>query len=89
MSSRSLTPWESTALTRCDSPLMEGAEGLDDINSREENAKDVQGKISALAGFVRSMLHSNSSKSSRMESIDQWLENQIQKHIANVSANLD
>ena len=33
------------------SALMDGAEGLDDMDWREKNARDVQGKISALPGF--------------------------------------
>jgi len=70
------------------SALMDGAEGLDDMDWREKNARDVHGKISALPSFIRSMLDSTS-MSERMESIDLWLENQIQKHIERISVNLD
>lgn len=70
--------------------LMDGAEGLDDMDWREKNARDIQGKLNALPNFITSFRQSEGNdKKSRLSTIDMWLENQIQKHIRNVSFSLD
>ncbi len=74
------------------SALMDGAEGLDDMDWREKNAKDIEGKILALPNFVSDLLRSASDHSGQKvepSSIDLWLENQVQKHIRNITASLD
>jgi len=74
------------------SALIEGAEGLDDMDWREKNAKDIHGKITTLPNFVSSFLSSSSNNNLEekdLSSADMWLENQVQKHIRNVSSNLD
>ncbi|MGA2875703.1 MAG: leucine--tRNA ligase, partial [Nitrososphaerales archaeon] len=70
------------------SGLMDGAEGMDDVDWRDKNAKDIQAKINSLPSFIKSF-ESASTESQSMSLTDLWLENQIQKHIANVSHNLD
>ncbi len=67
---------------------MDGAEGMDDVDWRDKNAKDIQAKINSLPSFIKSF-ESASTDSQSMSLTDLWLENQIQKHIANVSLNLD
>ncbi|HYB03874.1 MAG TPA: class I tRNA ligase family protein, partial [Nitrososphaerales archaeon] len=74
------------------SALMDGAEGLDDMDWREKNAKDIEGKIQGLSNFVSNLISSTSNESGKtkdLTSVDMWLENQIQKRIRSVSANLD
>lgn len=67
--------------------LIDGAEGIDDIDWREKNVKDIQGKIDSLPAFFESL---NCSKESRNYGLfDHWILNQTQKHIANVTSNLD
>ncbi len=38
------------------SALMDGAEGLDDMDWREKNAKDIEGKIQGLSTFVSNFI---------------------------------
>ncbi len=74
------------------SSLMDGAEGLDDMDWREKNARDIQGKINELPGYVSTFAGANSRESAeetKLTSIDLWLENQVQKRIRSVSSNLD
>ena len=74
------------------SALMDGAEGLDDMDWREKNAKDIEGKIQGLSTFVSNFIgpaSKGSGEKSGLASVDLWLENQIQKHIRNLTANLD
>lgn len=70
--------------------LMDGAEGLDDMDWREKNANDVQGKINALPNFISGLISSaRTAEKSKKDMSDLWLENQIQKHIRTVCADLD
>ncbi len=75
------------------SALMDGAEGLDDMDWREKNARDIQGKINALPGYLSSLVSSRINdylgSDTRKTSIDLWLENQIQKRIRGISTSLD
>lgn len=68
--------------------LMDGAEGLDDMDWRDKNAKDIQGKISSLPNFVLSFVNS-AVRTENTGTMDLWLENQIQKHIQSVQEDLD
>ncbi len=68
--------------------LMDGAEGMDDVDWRDKNTKDIQLKINSLPSFVNSF-ESSGANSRNIGLSDLWLENQIQKHIARVSSNLD
>jgi len=70
--------------------LMDGAEGLDDMDWREKNARDIQAKINSLPGFISAFESSNhKGATSQMKLVDKWLENQIQKHIRNIALSLD
>ncbi len=68
--------------------LMDGAEGMDDVDWRDKNARDIQAKINSLPSFISSF-ESCSSDKRALDLSDLWLESQIQRHIANVSQNLD
>ena len=69
--------------------LIGGAEGMDDMDWREKNVRDIQGKIKSLPSFVR-LLSSSKELSHYPPGLPElWLENQIQKHIASVTTNLD
>ena len=70
------------------SGLMDGAEGMDDVDWRDKNAKDIQAKINSLPSFIK-QFEISVKESKNMSLSDLWLENQIQKHIASVSSNLD
>jgi leucyl-tRNA synthetase len=70
------------------SGLMDGAEGMDDIDWRDKNARDIQAKINSLPNFIKSF-ETASVESENLGLTDLWLENQIQRHVANVSLNLD
>ena len=68
--------------------LMDGAEGMDDLDWREKNACDIQSKLNSIPAFVNSLVAS-ADKNSKYEQADYWLENQIQRHISSVTANLE
>ena len=70
------------------SALMDGAEGLEDIDWRDKNARDIQSKINSLPAYMKNF-ESSGSLSENMTLIDYWLESRIQKHIENVAAYLD
>ncbi|MHB1868092.1 MAG: leucine--tRNA ligase [Nitrososphaerales archaeon] len=70
------------------SGLMDGAEGMDDVDWRDKNARDIQAKINALPSFIK-QFENSATESKNMTLSDLWLENQIQKRIASVSLNLD
>ena len=70
------------------SGLMDGAEGMDDVDWRDKNAKDIQAKINSLPSFIK-QFEISVKESKNMSLSDLWLENQIQKHIASVASNLD
>jgi len=73
--------------------LMDGAEGLDDMDWRDKNARDIQGKIYALPNYVSTLVSSRSGnnlgEATPKTSVDLWLENQIQKHVRGVSNSLE
>jgi leucyl-tRNA synthetase len=71
------------------SALMEGAEGLDDMDWREKNARDIQNKLNSIQNFILDLSSYPEDKVSGNTLPELWLENEIQKHIKNVSANLD
>jgi len=71
------------------SALMEGAEGLDDMDWREKNARDIQGKLNSIQNFILDLSSSPEDNVPGQGLPELWLENEIQKHIKNVSANLD
>lgn len=67
--------------------LLDGAEGMDDIDWRDKNARDIKGKIESLPTFIESL---KSSESSKIYTIfDLWILNQTQKHIASITSSLD
>ena len=70
------------------SALMDGAEGLDDIDWRDKNGKDIQLKINALPTYIKNF-ESSGSPSENMTLVDYWLESRIQRHIENVSTFID
>ena len=69
--------------------LIGGAEGMDDMDWREKNVRDIQGKIKSLPSFVRLLSSSKELSHDPLGLPELWLENQIQKHIANVTTYLD
>jgi leucyl-tRNA synthetase len=68
--------------------LLDGAEGMDDVDWREKNTRDIQGKIGSLPGFVKSFENA-SKESDKWGLFDFWLEDQIQRHITKISSSLD
>ncbi|MGI0090374.1 MAG: leucine--tRNA ligase, partial [Nitrososphaerales archaeon] len=87
-----ITIWSALEIYGADalrSALMDGAEGMDDIDWRDKNARDIQSKIDSLPGFIAEFERSSSKEITSYELPDMWLENQVQKHILNVSSNLD
>jgi leucyl-tRNA synthetase len=69
--------------------LMDGAEGMDDLDWREKNAKDLQTKINSLNSFIPH-LTAESSREDRTQSMaEMWLENQIEKRVKAVVSALD
>lgn len=70
------------------SGLMDGAEGMDDVDWRDKNARDIQAKINSIPSFILSF-ESGSSEHPAKTLSDLWLESQIQKHVTTVSQNLD
>jgi leucyl-tRNA synthetase len=86
-----ITVWNALQTYGADalrSGLMDGAEGMDDVDWRDKNARDIQAKINSLPSFIKSF-ESDSTESDTVSLTDLWLENQIQKHVASVSQNLD
>ncbi|MDA4111129.1 MAG: leucine--tRNA ligase [Thaumarchaeota archaeon] len=86
-----ITLWNALEIYGADalrSALMDGAEGLDDMDWREKNAKDIQNKINSFQGFVQD-ISSSSRAAGSLEIPELWLENQIQKHIKNISSSLE
>ena len=71
------------------SALMDGAEGFDDMDWREKNARDIQGKLNSLPNFVANFMSLRPKSGAELSSTDFWLENQIQKHIHSITVNLD
>jgi len=69
--------------------LIGGAEGMDDMDWREKNVRDIQGKIKSLPSFLKLLTNSKELVNDSPGLPELWLENQIQKHIANVTTNLD
>lgn len=67
--------------------LIDGAEGMDDIDWREKNARDIQSRIESLPTFIESLKGSEISKIENL--FDYWILNQNQKHIASITSNLD
>jgi leucyl-tRNA synthetase len=68
--------------------LLDGAEGMEDVDWREKNTRDIQGKINSLQGFVK-LFESMGKESDKWGLFDFWLEDQIQKHITKISSSLD
>ncbi|MDA4129785.1 MAG: leucine--tRNA ligase [Thaumarchaeota archaeon] len=71
------------------SALMDGAEGLDDMDWREKNARDIQSKINSLLSFIQDISSSGVVESRNYKLAENWLENEIQKHIKNITSFLE
>jgi leucyl-tRNA synthetase len=69
--------------------LMDGAEGMDDLDWREKNAKDLQMKINSLSSFLRNLMSEASSNDDTRSMAEMWLENQIQKRVEAVVSALE
>ncbi len=72
--------------------LMNGAEGMDDLDWREKTSRDIQKKIDSLPDFVfylKDKAKKTKSNGSQKQPIDFWLQTQIQKSVQHVSSNLD
>ena len=68
--------------------LVSGAEGMDDIDWREKNVKDIQMKINALPNFISYLVRgANESKPDGEPEL--LLESQIQRHVSKVVEFLD
>lgn len=67
--------------------LMDGAEGMDDIDWREKSARDIQGKIESLPTFIESLYGSEGLKCGSF--FDLWILNQTQKHVASITNSLN
>ncbi len=68
--------------------LVSGAEGMDDIDWREKNVRDIQSKINSIPSFV-SALMKNSNESDVYQEPELLFESRIQRHISKVIEFLD
>ncbi|HZW57788.1 MAG TPA: leucine--tRNA ligase [Nitrososphaerales archaeon] len=69
--------------------LLGGAEGMDDLDWREKNSRDIQTKVNSLRAFVSSLESSANANETSKEMPELWLENQVQNHISKVISELD
>lgn len=69
--------------------LIGGAEGMDDLDWREKNVKDLKSKIDALLGFISNLERSAEKNDTSRGLPELWLENQVQKHVGTTASDLD
>ncbi len=69
--------------------LISGAEGMDDLDWRDKNARDLKSKIESLPGFVSNLEASANPDDNSRTLVELWLESQAQKHIANATSYLE
>ncbi|MDG6994800.1 MAG: leucine--tRNA ligase [Nitrososphaerota archaeon] len=69
--------------------LMDGAEGMDDLDWREKNARDLEMKLNSLPSFASSLVSQTDETNMGYGLAEFWLENQIQKRINSVTSSLD
>ena len=87
-----ITLWGALEAIGADSlraALMDGAEGMDDLDWREKTAKDLEAKLNSIPTFAKSLLSSTNIKQEDYSLPDLWLENQIQKRIKEITTNLE